>query len=303
LHNLLDFYFDAGARRAVTEAFLLIYRPPLLDILPMYIIFLVFTSAALLIAQRIPWKVILWTAFGIWTLAQFGFRAEEHAVVSKIIPTHIPLNEMGSFDLWAWQFLWIVGIYLGVRWGRGDLDIESWAKRLTVPAIIIGVSLFELRRALANGNELGPFEGLFDKWHLGPIRLMNFAAVAILLILFQSVLKPLAVRPLVWLGQASLQVFCVHLLFVFAGLTLLGNASMLSGAKQAGLLAVTFVAMLVTAKLFSKTEAKQERQPKANPSDDAPQFPKPAVMTPDPLQSPLASVTTPLPAPLPAPGD
>jgi hypothetical protein len=303
LHNLLDFYFDAGARRAVTEAFLLIYRPPLLDILPMYIIFLVFTSAALLIAQRIPWKVILWTAFGIWTLAQFGFRAEEHAVVSKIIPTHIPLNEMGSFDLWAWQFLWIVGIYLGVRWGRGDLDIESWAKRLTVPAIIIGVSLFELRRALANGNELGPFEGLFDKWHLGPIRLMNFAAVAILLILFQSVLKPLAVRPLVWLGQASLQVFCVHLLFVFAGLTLLGNASMLSGAKQTGLLVITFVAMLATAKLFSKTEAKQERQPKANPSDDAPQSPKPAIMTPDPLQSALSSVTTPLPAPLPAPGD
>src|ERR1700749_2175107 len=27
LHNLLDFYFMAGAKRAVTEAFLLIYRP------------------------------------------------------------------------------------------------------------------------------------------------------------------------------------------------------------------------------------------------------------------------------------
>jgi hypothetical protein len=296
LHNLLDFYFDAGARRAVTEAFLLIYRPPLLDILPMYIIFLVFTSAALLITRRIPWKVILWTAFGIWILAQFGFRAEEHAVVSKIIPTHIPLNEMGSFDLWAWQFLWIVGIYMGVRWGRGDLDIEVWARRLTVPAIIIGVSLFELRRALSSGMDLGPFENLFDKWHLGPIRLLNFAAVAVLVVLFQSVLKPLAIRPLVLLGQSSLQVFCVHLLFVFAGLTLLGNASVLSSTKQAALLLVTFAAMLITAKLFSKTEAKQERQPKTNPTDDAPQTPRPTV-TPDPLQSPLSTATTPLPAP------
>ncbi|HEX4379920.1 MAG TPA: OpgC domain-containing protein, partial [Candidatus Acidoferrum sp.] len=254
LHNLLDFYFDTGARHAVTEAFLLIYRPPLLDILPMYIIFLVFTSAALLITQRIPWKVILWTGFGVWLLAQFGFRAEEHAVVSKIIPTHIPLNEMGSFDLWAWQFLWIVGIYMGVRWGRGDLDIETWAKRLTIPAMIVAVPLFELRRALAAGMNL-PFENLFDKWHLGPMRLLNFAAVAVLVILFQSVLKPLAIKPLVMLGQASLQVFCVHLLFVFAGLTLLGNASMLSSAKQAALLLVTFAAMLITAKLFSKTEA------------------------------------------------
>jgi hypothetical protein len=296
LHNLLDFYFDAGARRAVTEAFLLIYRPPLLDILPMYIIFLVFTSAALLITRRIPWKVILWTAFGVWMLAQFGFRQEEHALVSKIIPTHIPLNEMGSFDLWAWQFLWIVGIYMGVRWGRGDLDIEVWAKRFTVPAIIVGVSLFELRRALSTGMDLGPFESLFDKWHLGPIRLMNFAAIAVLVVLFQSVLKPLAIRPLVLLGQSSLQVFCVHLLFVFAGLTLLGNASMLSSAKQAALLLVTFTAMLITAKLFSKTEAKQERQPKPTSSDNAPQTPTPTI-SPNPTPAPLTAITTPLPAP------
>jgi hypothetical protein len=300
LHNLLDFYFNAGARRAVTEAFLLIYRPPLLDILPMYIIFLVFTSAALLLTRSIPWKTILWTGFIVWAMAQFGFRAQEHALVSKIIPTHIPLNEMGSFDLWAWQFLWIGGIYLGVRWGRGDLNIDVWAKRWMVPSVIIAASLFELRRALANGQDLGPFEGLFDKWHLGPIRLINFAAVAVLLILLQPVLKPLAFRPLVWLGQASLQVFCVHLLFVFAGLTLLGNASMLSGAKQAALLTVTFTAMLITAKLFSKTEAKQERQPKANSTDDAPQSAKPSIQ-PDPVQAPLSSASTPLPAA--APGD
>jgi hypothetical protein len=303
LHNLLDFYFDAGARRAVTEAFLLIYRPPLLDILPMYIIFLVFTSAALLITRRIEWKYVLGTGFVIWGMAQFGFRAEEHALVSKIIPTHIPLNEMGSFDLWAWQFLWIVGIYLGVRWGRGDLNIDAWAKRLMIPSIIVASALFELRRALNNGQDLGPFEALFDKWHLGPVRLMNFAAVAVLLILLQPILKPLAFRPLVWLGQASLQVFCVHLLFVFAGLTLLGNASMLSSAKQAALLTVTFTAMLITAKLFSKTEAKQERQPKPTPTGEAPPPPKPsAAPEPEPVQAPLSSITT-APLPSPAPGD
>src|ERR1700731_3915849 len=55
LHNLLDFYFYAP-KRAVGEAFLLIYRPPLLDILPMYIIFLALTPAALLIARRFGWK-------------------------------------------------------------------------------------------------------------------------------------------------------------------------------------------------------------------------------------------------------
>jgi hypothetical protein len=262
LHNLLDFYFMVGHKQSIGEAALLIYRPPLLDILPMYIIFLMFTSIALLLARRIGWKPILWAAFAVWAVAQFGFRAAEHNFMMRFIPTRIPLNEMGSFDLWAWQFLWIAGIWLGVRWGQDNLPIESWARRAVIPSTLLFAALFVLRRAIAHGLQLGPVEFLFDKWHLGPIRLLNFVAFGVILIFAQSILKHLAFRPLVLLGQSSLQVFCVHLLFCFAGLTLLGNASMLNGWRQAGLLATTFTAMLLTAKLFSKSEAKHERQPK-----------------------------------------
>ena len=258
LHNLLDFYFMAGPKQAVTEAILLIYRPPLLDILPMYIIFLLFTLVAIPLARRIGWKPILWTSFSFWVLAQFGFRNAEHTFMMRYIPTRIPLNEMGSFDLWAWQFLWFVGVWLGVRWAQGNLEIETWAKRALVPALVIAVFCFIMRRILAHGLELGAFEFLFDKWHLGPIRMLDFAAVSALLILSQPVTKPAAVRPLVLLGQSSLQVFCVHLLFCFAGLTLLGNASMLSGWRQFALLSATITAMLITAKIFSKSEAKTE---------------------------------------------
>jgi hypothetical protein len=119
-----------------------------------------------------------------------------------------------------------------------------------------------MRRLIAHGFQLDGTEWLFDKWHLGPLRLLDFAAVAAVLIVGQRWLKPLAVRPLVLMGQSSLQVFCVHLLFCFAGLTLMGNASMLNGWRQFGLLAATFAAMLATAKLFSKSEAKHEREPK-----------------------------------------
>src|SRR4029077_263190 len=142
------------------------------------------------------------------------------------------------------------------------LPIEKWARRVLVPAVLIVIPLFVLRRLLERGVELGASEFLFDKWHLGPLRVLNFAAVAALLIVAQSVLKPLAIRPLIMLGQSSLQVFCVHLLFCFAGLTLMGNASMLDGWRQSALLIATFSAMLLTAKLFAKSEAKQERQPK-----------------------------------------
>ena len=125
LHNLLDYYFMVGAKRSVAEAALLIYRPPLLDILPMYIIFLALTSVALLLARKIGWRPLLSMAFVIWLFAQFGFRSAEHNFMMRFIPTRIPLNEMGSFDLWAWQFLWILGIWMGVRWGRRSCRSET----------------------------------------------------------------------------------------------------------------------------------------------------------------------------------
>ena len=266
LHNLLDFYFMAGPRQSIIEAVLLIYRPPLLDILPMYIIFLMLTSVALLLARRIGWKPILGVSFAFWGLAQFGFRGAEHTFMMRYIPTHIPLNEMGSFDLWAWQFLWITGVWVGVRWAQNNLPIEAWANRVVIPAALIALAFFVLRRAIAHGFQLGASEFLFDKWHLGPLRLIDFAAVAALLIAWQSVLKPLAIRPLVMMGQSSLQVFCVHLLFCFAGLTLMGNASMLNGWRQIALLTATFTAMMATAIFFRKSEGKHECQPKPGTS-------------------------------------
>jgi hypothetical protein len=267
LYNLLDYYFAAGPKQAVTEALLLIYRPPLLDILPMYILFLLMTPLVLSLSRRLGWTPILAGSGTIWFLAHLGVREAEHEFVSRVLGTHIPINEMGSFDLWAWQFLWILGLWCGVRWAQGNLPVEEWSRWVIIPAAIVVAVLLPLRYAVGRGVELGALEPMFDKWHFGVVRLINFVAVAALLIRFQSLLKPLAVRPLVMLGQASLQVFCVHLLFTFAGLTLLGNAAMLSAWKQILLLAATLAGMLLTAKLFSKSEGKTER--KGEPDDGA----------------------------------
>jgi len=284
LHNLLDYYFAVGPKQAISEALLLIYRPPLLDILPMYILFLLFTPVVLTISRRVGWSSILLASATLWFLAHLGVRQAEHAFVNHVLRVPIPLNEMGSFDLWAWQFLWILGLWFGVRWAQGNLPAETWARRVLIPAALIAAVLLPFRYAVGRGVELGAFEPMFDKWHFGVIRLINFAAVAVLLIRFQSILKPLAVRPLVLLGQASLQVFCVHLLFTFAGLTLLGNATMLSAWQQIALLAATLGAMLLTAKIFSKSEAKVEKKGESAPG-------------PEPAGTPPLETTTVLPAP------
>jgi hypothetical protein len=268
LHNLLDFYFTAGPKHAIIEAALLVYRPPLLDILPMYIIFLVFTPIALSLAPRFGWKPILTGSFTLWLLAQMGLRQTIYEI-SRFVGVRIPLNEMGSFDLWAWQFWWLIGIWFGVRWAQGNLPVENWARRVLAPSVVIACAFLGLRYAISSGLELRGWEGLFDKWHFGVLRIVNSAAVAAILVHFQSLLKPLVVRPLVLLGQSSLQVFCTHLLFCFAGLTLMGNATMLGGWRQFALLITTLAAMLLTAKVFAKSEAKHEPKSQANQGLDA----------------------------------
>lgn len=258
LHNLLHFYFDAGPKRAVIDGALLLYRPPLLDILPMYIIFLFLTPLALKLGQRWGWGFTLSGGFTLWLLAQFGLRQALWEFMNHRLGVSIPLNEMGAFDLWAWQFLWVVGLWMGVRWAKGELPLTRVVSQLTIPALIIVLVLLGMRCAIGSGFELGSYEPYFDKWHVGVVRLIDFGAVGVLLIRLQSYLKPLAIRPLILLGQSSLQVFCTHLFFCFAGLTLLGNASMLSGGKQFALLATTLLGMLLTAKLFAKAELAAE---------------------------------------------
>ena len=162
------------------------------------------SSVLILLARRFGWRPILCGSFAFWVLAQFGFRAAEHTFMMHYIPTRIPIQEMGAFDLWAWQFLWIVGIWLGVRWAQENLPIEASARKVAITAAVIAVAFFVLRRMIAHGFQLGAAERLFDKWHLGPMAASRFhRAVAAVLIVGQRWLKPLGERPLVLMGQSS----------------------------------------------------------------------------------------------------
>jgi hypothetical protein len=63
------------------------------------------------------------------------------------------------------------------------------------------------------------------------------------------------------LGKASLQVFCAHLAFVFAGLALLdGTVSQLHGSMRVGLVALTFVGLIFVA----VREIRGKRQERTN---------------------------------------
>ena len=254
LYNLLDFYFSAGAARAIRDSLLLVYRPPLLDIIPLYVIFLLLSPIVLLVTERLklPWKYLLCGSFGLWILAQFGLREACYNLIAHHFGVRIPLNEMGAFNLWAWQFMWIFGMWCGVRWAKNDLPVENWAAQVWRPALVVALGFLTVRYAELHGLNLGSSAIFFDKWHLGVARMIDFAAIAMLLVRFQSLLEPLAIRPLVMLGQSSLHVFCTHFLFCFAGLAMMNTADHVSGWPQVVLIVVTFASLLGVAKISAK---------------------------------------------------
>ncbi|HKW18155.1 MAG TPA: OpgC domain-containing protein [Terriglobales bacterium] len=248
VHNLLNYYFSVGHSRAFIDAALMLYRPPLLDILPIYIIFLALTPFAVVLGSRFGWKYVFAACIALWLSAQLGFQAWAYDWFTRAFSLKIPLSEMGAFNLWAWQLWWLIGLWLGVRWAKGDLHLDLWAKKLMVPAILVALFFFVLRYVQLERNfDFGKFAPLFDKWNFGIARLLNFSAVLLLAVRVRSALKPLAVPPLVTLGQASLAAFCTHLLCVFLALTLMGNDLIISGWRAVALLLGSLSAMLLTA--------------------------------------------------------
>ena len=66
-------------------------------------------------AVRFGWKWILAASGLVWLLAQFGLRDLVHNWIVRVTHLQIPLQETGAFNLFAWQAVWIVGLWLGAR--------------------------------------------------------------------------------------------------------------------------------------------------------------------------------------------
>jgi hypothetical protein len=257
VENLLSFYLQAP-RRAAVAAFLLQYRPSLLDILPMYVVFMAITPLARRMAHRWSWDLVIYLSFGIWAAAQFGLRAFIYRKIN-FFGLSVPENSIGAFDLYAWQLLWIVGLALGTIYAESlvepaersspanEMHLRPWLLKLSLAvAMIFLVLRYSPVDHWMDANLLG---WLIDKWHLGAARVINFAAITIVLVRFGSRLASLKIfAPLALLGQASLEVFSVHVLCCIAGDLLSHEADpQLPWLTQAVLLVFTVSLLFATA--------------------------------------------------------
>jgi hypothetical protein len=249
IYNLLNFYI-AHPFVAIIGSVLLLYCPPLLDILPMYVIFLFFTPLILSAAARRGWGRILATSGVFWLFAQFGLRDLVHNIIVHVTHLPIPLQETGAFNLFAWQAIWIVGLWLGAKSAMGDMPLRR------IPGYVIAICALVCLFFIGIRHEwLGPHltqQALgmkLDKWQIGPLRVINLVTFTIVFYwLRKYVLRAVSVEPFLTLGRASLHVFCAHVFFVFVGLALLySDVPELHGWLALALLAVTFAGLVLVA--------------------------------------------------------
>lgn len=181
ISNLLDFYLAHPVVAIVGSVFLL-YCPPLLDILPMYVTLLFFTPLLLSGALRFGWKRILFGSGAVWVLAQFGLRDIVHNWIVYLTRLQISLQETGSFNLFAWQAIWIFGLWLGARSASHQPILRKMPGWVAACSCLICLFFLGIRYSWLGPHLTQQALGIqLDKWQLGPLRVVNMVSFAIVL--------------------------------------------------------------------------------------------------------------------------
>lgn len=227
IRNLTSFYRqDPGA--ALFGAALLLYNPPLLDILPMYIVFMLASPVLLLHGLHQGFDRLLAGSLLLWVGAQFGVGAWLYDQAVALTGLPVPAAETGAFSLLAWQFLWVLGLWMGSTRVTRTQPPPPFPRWMVVVAAVIALVGIVGRHTLGQvpfGENAG-LNTLQDKWHLGPLRLLDFLALMLLAMHFAPWLKRHLprLRFLEVFGAASLTVFCVHLMLALVALALVGES-------------------------------------------------------------------------------
>ncbi len=257
--NLLHFYFLHPVA-AITGSLLLLYCPPLLDVLPLFIVFMLATPLVLSAARRVGWGWVLAASGGIWAGAQLGLRSLVYGWLLTLIHLRIPLRQTGSFNLLAWQAVWVLGLWLGARSAEGELPLDRVPRWGLVTAAALCAFFLAVRHGwLGPHLDADSFGIELDKWRMAPVRAVNVAAfVVVAWRLRRYFVHLLTHEPLLTMGKVSLQVFCAHLFFVFAGLSfLVGDRRHLHGTTALVLIAITYPALTVIAYAVQRSRQRE----------------------------------------------
>jgi hypothetical protein len=269
--NLLDHYL-MHPWAAILGSLVLLFRPPLMDILPMYILFSLQTPVVFWAARRWGWKPVLLFSFSIWLVAQTHVR---DLLLNAVQGS--PFLELGPFDLLAWQFLWVGGLFVGQRFqeNKSMLPVPHLLKPLF---IFTAISFLGWRWiSIEGGSDPSAHTWLLDKWHLGPLRLLNFAVSASVIATFLKYLNrwEAPLKAFLLIGRHMLPVFCSQ---ICLSVLLLGRTE--SGLTIEPITSALVICQLLTAPLFAwLLESRMVARASAHPVPQALPAAQPVLLT------------------------
>jgi hypothetical protein len=156
--------------------------------------------------------------------------------------------QLGPFDLFAWQFLWVGGLFVGQRFLENKSLLPM--PHLLRPLLALSAIAFLLRRwiSITSGPDPVTQTCLFDKWHLGPLRLINFAVAASVTATFLKYLNrwEAPLRPFLLIGRHMLPVFCSQ---ICLSVLLIGRTE--SALTIEPIISALVICQLLTAPLFA----------------------------------------------------
>ncbi|GAB2652197.1 OpgC domain-containing protein [Vibrio panuliri] len=188
----------------------LVNKPSYLEILPLYIMYMLLLPI-LIAAYRRGWMaMVLLSSVVVWAMS--GHITD--AVIIHLLPG--AALQTGYFDPFAWQLLFIGASAVGYAANQGNFNWYS--KWLTLAAGVTAAVILLMHHGffLQWGIHQGVLYGLADKPELGWLRLLNIAVWAYLI---AAVIKHrpnlLVFKPLSYIGRHSLQVFAWHTVMIY----------------------------------------------------------------------------------------
>jgi hypothetical protein len=203
--------FLGATNTVLPKLAMLAYLPPLLDILPLYIL-LTLLVGVLFFAFRDSWRYYLIFAAVVWTFA----------MVTGVTLSSYPDTRLWTFNPFAWQAVFLVGFVTCVA------RDEPWLRRVAESPVTVALSITIVTVgfvAAAPWATLGllPWRPLSfitdyaDKANASPIRLIHFLALAHLATVLVKRDHPLGNstfgRWMVLIGRRSLPLFVISTVF------------------------------------------------------------------------------------------
>ena len=211
--GVLDFMKNPDV--TILQALLLKFKPVNMDVLPLYIVLLLWFAPILWLLLRAP-SIALIVSAALYTLMwYFDWNFEAYP------------SGTWAFNPYAWQLLFVFGAWCALG---GAQRLARWINSPVLLGLAAAYLLFAFGIAMTwYFPRLGVFVPKFigdaiypiDKTNLDVLRILHFLSLAVITVWFVPqdwpALKSRVFWPAILCGQHSLEVFCLGVFLSFAG--------------------------------------------------------------------------------------